>query len=146
MDDSFRAETPVENSIEIHPKINRAEKIEMLKQKDAVFRKRMDQFQIYKNIKKAPQFDDEKKVSEMNIPKTLKNRDLKEIMRVVEIHKNYKPNPYTNQIKLLNDEVKKFCSEQIKNNHIYEGKPKPTQVKSVSSLIVSNNTINNLNS
>ena len=122
-EDSFQSETPIdlEPVLTKDPKQIRLEKIEVLKKKDPIFRKRMDQFAIYKNIKKAPQFDDEKKVSDINIPETLKNRDKREIMNIVEEHRNYRPNPYTSQQLRLDRAVQEFCEEQMKNTHIYEG-------------------------
>ena len=122
--ESFRPETPLDQLPEIikDPKTLRMEKIEWLKKKDPVYKKRLEQFAIYKNIKKAPLFDEEKKVSDLNIATTIKNRDKRELMNIVEEHQNYRPNPYTKQQKQLNDAVRKFCQEQIKNTHIYEGK------------------------
>lgn len=96
----------------IDPQIIRAERIEKCKARDAVFCKRLDQFAIYKNMKKAPLFDIEKPIPELNISKTVKDRDKKQIMQIVEFHRNYRPNPYKEETERLMRQVQKFCLEQ----------------------------------
>lgn len=113
---TFRVGSPVATARTIKPpadpEVQRAEKIAACKAKDAVFRKRLDQFAIYKNMKKAPIFDIEKQISELNISKTVKDRDKKQIMQIVEFHRGYKPNPYRQESERLVSRVQKFCLEQ----------------------------------
>lgn len=104
-----------------HTAKSRLEKIELLKQKDVVFRKRMHQFAIYKNIKKAPVFEDEKNINEMNIPETLKIRDKRKILDILEERRRNMPNPYSGQQRELNLAVEEFCIKQMKNSHLYNG-------------------------
>ena len=99
----------------------RLEKIESLKTRDVVFRKRMEQFAIFRSIKKAPVFDDEKRVEEMNVPKTMKIRDRRQLMGIVENERMNKPNPYRPRQLDLNNEVRNFVEEQVRNSNLYNG-------------------------
>ncbi len=104
-----------------NPEMLRLEKIESLKKRDIVFRKRIEQFAIFKNIKKAPVFDEEKRVEDTNVPKTLKIRDRREMMDILEKDRNNKPNPHKLDQLKLDRAVKDFVKEQIDNAHLYNG-------------------------
>ena len=99
-----------------------AEKVEALKAKDPIFRRRLEQFAIYKTMKKAPVFDIEKSISEFNISKTVKDRDKKQIMQIVEYHRSYRPNPYTDEQERLKYQVEKFCRQQLNSTSLSDTK------------------------
>ena len=95
----------------IDAETERIERINVLKKKDKVFAKRIEQFEIFKKIKKAPIFDDEKSAGELNIPKTMKDRDKRELLNILEVHRNTRINPYTSTQTQLQHEVADFCKK-----------------------------------
>ena len=95
----------------IDAETERIERINLLKQKDKVFAKRIEQFEIFKKIKKAPIFDEEKSAGELNVPKTLKDRDKRELLNILEVHRNTRINPYTPIQARLQHDVVDFCKK-----------------------------------
>ncbi len=91
----------------------RSNKINSLKLKDPIFAKRFEQFEIFKAIKKAPIFDYEKTPSEMNVPKTFKERDKKELLNIIDYYRKLRVNPYTAIQNDLQYEVSKFCKQDM---------------------------------
>ncbi len=57
----------------------------------------------------------------MNVPKTMKIRDRRQLMGILENERMNKPNPYRPRQLELNNEVRKFVEEQVRNSNLYNG-------------------------
>lgn len=100
----------------------RKEYIDRYKRNDNIFSKRFDKLEVYKKLKKAPLFDELKPIDQQNISKTVKDRERREIQKIVDNEKQKRLNPYQDEQIKLKSQIDLFLQQQIDNEHFYNGK------------------------